>query len=372
VDEAKGRLTQSGLFPNPEIEISHTSDRPFKNEGEYAFSSGVAQKFPISGRLARARDVARVDVALAEAEIKNQERLLTAEVLKLYHQRVLVDEKLRFNSDLKKSLTELINVSEQRLKLAEVSTSDINLEKIELEKLIVEEARFQFERREKTIALNRLLGRRPESALVLAGGSPQDFSVGAMEKAIAEAPASRPDRALTVLQIDRAKSEERLARAERWEDWTLGLEYSNDKSIFSDPIGTKDDSFVGVRLSIPLPLWNQNEGKLAEAQARGSRARIELDSYDTRLRAEAETSRTKLLSLQSVLRRFETQSLKLARENVDTLRKSYADGLVGISGILQAQQQLAELQQSYVDTRTEFVDEIVNFQSITASFEAHQ
>ena len=372
VDEAKGRLTQSGLFPNPELELSHASDRAFNNEGEFALSTGIKQKFPISGRITRAKDVARVDVALAEAEIKNQRRLLAAEVLKLYYQLILIDEKLGFNSDLQNSLSQLINVSRRRFKLAEVGESDLNLEKLELEKLLLAAVNFEIEKKQKSIELNRLLGRIPESRLVLGGSVPTDISLDKIEKAVHEASERRPDRVSVALRIDRAKNEARLARAERWEDWTLGVEYSKNKSVFSEPIGNQNDSFVGLRVSVPLPLWNQNQGKLAEVAAQESRARAELDSFDIRIWAEAEASRSKLVALSPILKRFETQSLTLARDNVRTLQKSYAEGLVGVSAMLQAQQQLVELQQSYIDTLTEFIGELIDFWSVTASFEVAQ
>ena len=53
------------------------------NEGEYDFATGFKQRFPITGRLTKAKAVARVDVAQAMAEVRNQERLLAGEVLGL-------------------------------------------------------------------------------------------------------------------------------------------------------------------------------------------------------------------------------------------------------------------------------------------------
>jgi len=253
--------------------------------------------------------------------------------------------------------------------LAEVSASDLNLEKLELEKLLLTAANQKIDKQQKSIELNRLLGRTPESRLVLRDSVRNSISPDLSAKAVRDALERRPDRVLAAFQIDRAKSEARLARAARWEDWTLGLEFSKDKSVFAEPIGNKNDSFIGFRVSVPLPLWNQNEGKIAEAAAQESRARAELDAIDLRIRADAEASRSKLMALLPVLRRFETQSLKLARDNVTTMQKSYAEGLVSVNAMLQAQQQLVELQQSYIDTRAEFINELIQFQSVTASFE---
>ena len=63
IEIARGRLVQAGLWPNPELSLSGVDDFAFQNEGERGASVGLAQRFPIARRLARARDVARVDVA---------------------------------------------------------------------------------------------------------------------------------------------------------------------------------------------------------------------------------------------------------------------------------------------------------------------
>ena len=80
IDAASGRLLQAGLWPNPELGLSGSSDFAFADEGERELSVGVAQPFPIASRLARARDVGRVDVERAVAEARDFERTLVAEV----------------------------------------------------------------------------------------------------------------------------------------------------------------------------------------------------------------------------------------------------------------------------------------------------
>ncbi|MCA1657972.1 MAG: TolC family protein, partial [Verrucomicrobiaceae bacterium] len=46
VEKARGRLLQAGLWPNPELELSTTTDRSFKNEGERTRAAGFQQAFP--------------------------------------------------------------------------------------------------------------------------------------------------------------------------------------------------------------------------------------------------------------------------------------------------------------------------------------
>ena len=125
IRQAEGRLKQAGLWPNPEFELSRQNDHAFANEGEYNFSTGFKQRFPITGRLTKAKAVARVDVAQALAEVRNQERLLAGEVLGRSRELLVTQEKLKANQEIQSVIQKVIEVSEKRLKVAEVSAADV-------------------------------------------------------------------------------------------------------------------------------------------------------------------------------------------------------------------------------------------------------
>ncbi|MBN8548239.1 MAG: TolC family protein [Deltaproteobacteria bacterium] len=366
IAEAKGRFIQAGLLPNPELEWSYGSDRSFNNEGEYSISSGFRQAFPVTGRLIRARDVARVDVALAEAEVKNRERLLRAEVLGLYRALQVSDLKSRYLEALHKRLSDVLLVSERRFKVAEVSETDLNLERLELERLDFQREQLKREVTIQRINLNAIFAQPTESALTVSPWRTPQTSAKVLSENIDSALERRPDRALVSLRIDRASKEHRLARAERWEDWTIGFEYSRDKGVFSDPIGNKTDDFLGLSVSVPLPLWNQNEGKIAEAAAAEGRARGELLAFDIKTKAEIEGARRKVTSLLPVLERFETVSVPLAEKSAHTVQKGYAEGLLSITDVLQSQRQLIELRSAQADSILEFAKALTELETALA------
>lgn len=356
IRQAEGRLKQAGLWPNPEFELSRQSDRAFANEGEYSFSSGFTQRFPITGRLRKAKAVARVDVAMALAEVRNQERLIAGEVLGLSRELMVLREKLLANSEIQATVQKLIEVSEKRLKVAEVSEADVNLAKLELQKLTLAQAGLLNEQEIATTALNRLLGREPKSPLQISGAATAEFNTNIVAEASHQALAYRPDRQLAALGIDRAGAEIKLARAQKWEDWAVGFGYSRERSVFSEPTRLKDtDNLIGLSLSIPLPLWNRNQGRITEAQATQQRAEAELGALDLRIITEVQTAENQMRRLLEIQRQYREESIKLAEQNITLLQKGYADGLVNITAVIQAQQQLTDLRRSYLDALEAFV-----------------
>ena len=267
---------------------------------------------------------------------------------------------------LHKRLSDVLVVSERRFKVAEVSETDLNLERLELERLDFQREQLKREATILRINLNAIFAQPTESALrVSPWRTPQTSSLvlaGNVDAAIER----RPDRALVALRIDRASKEQRLARAERWEDWTIGFEYSRDKGVFSDPIGNKTDDFLGVSLSVPLPLWNQNEGRIAEAAAAEGRARGELLAFDNKAKAEIEGARRKVTSLLPVLERFESVSVPLAEKSVHTVQKGYVEGLLSITDVLQSQRQLIELRSAQADSILEFARALTELETALA------
>ncbi len=366
IRQAEGRLKQAGLWPNPEFELGGKNDRAFANEGEYDFATGFKQRFPITGRLTKAKAVARVDVAMALAEVRNQERLLAGEVLGFSRELLVTREKLKANEEIQGVIQKVIEVSEKRLKVAEVSAADVNLAKLELQKLTLAQAALLNQQEIAATALNRLLGREPQTPLEMSGATSAQFDTNSVAEISRQTIARRPDRQLAALGIDRAGAEIKLAKAEKWEDWTVGFDYS--RSVGNDaPIGTKTDNFLGVGVSIPLPFWNRNQGRITEAQATQQRAEAELRALDLRIATEAQTAENQMRRLLGILRQYREESIKLAEENITLLQKGYADGLVSITAVIQAQQQLTELRQSYLEALADFVRAKTEWETATAA-----
>ena len=367
IRQAEGRLKQAGLWPNPEFELGGKNDSAFANDGEYDFATGFKQRFPITGRLKKAKAVARVDVAMALAEVRNQERLLAGEVLGFSRELLVTQEKLKANQEIQGVIQKVIEVSEKRLKVAEVSAADVNSAKLELQRLALAQATLSNQQEIAATTLNRLLGREPQTPLQMSGATSAEFDTNTVAEISRQAIARRPDRQLAALGIDRAGAEIKLAKAEKWEDWTVGFDYSRSVGKFDAPIGTKTDNFLGVGVSIPLPFWNRNQGRVNEAQATQQRAEAELNALDLRIATEAQTAENQMRRLLDILRQYREESIKLAEENIALLQKGYADGLVTITAVIQAQQQLTDLRLSYLESLAGFVRAKTEWETATAA-----
>src|SRR3990172_4101040 len=95
VEEAKARLVQAGLLPNPELEVDGKFDSVFKNEGEHTFGAGLVQPFSVSGRIVAQKGVARVDIERTSAEVANLERRIVGEVRRAFTELFRAEEQIK-------------------------------------------------------------------------------------------------------------------------------------------------------------------------------------------------------------------------------------------------------------------------------------
>ncbi len=373
IEIARGRLLQAGLWPNPELVFSGRDDFAFENEGERSMDVGFTQRFPVAGRLARARDVALVDIAIALTEVRDFERILISDaqrsVVTLLTLELAITEQTRVIAAARR----LARASSARLRVAEVSEADVNLLEIELTRFEQDHRLLELDRHTEAVRLNRLLNRAPEAPVKVLGNLEAPlFEPRATAQLIEPALRRRPDLQRLRFERDRSGAEVQLARAEAWEDWTIGVDYSVDKQVFQDepsvdPIGTKRDSFLGVGISVPLPLFNRNQGRIAAARAEGRRAAARLIGLERTVEAEVETATRRVEELAQVAAEYRERIVPRATRNVTLLEKGYRQGLIGVSVLVQGEQQYADVALRYARVMGDLRQAEVDLESAAAA-----
>jgi cobalt-zinc-cadmium efflux system outer membrane protein len=361
----RGKLIQAGLWPNPELDFAGNTQRPFSNEGERSYSSGFAQAFPISGRLAKAKRVARVDIAQALMEIRNRERLLVGEVQKDFLTALILRRQIAARDEVKGVNQELLNISEARLQKAEVSQVDVNLARTEVQRLQLENDLLGAELGARLITLREKLGLTPEAPLTVEGDL-DSLLARFSPTGAGFSPWLRPDLRQTELGIDRARAEIALARAEAWDDWRLGLDYESDRTL-DVPVGLRTDRFGGLKLAIPLPLWNRNQGRIYSQQATADQAQQQVEALILTIRAEVAAAAARATKLKEATLLYSQSVLPLYTQNIGLLKQGFAQGLTEFSQIVQTQNQQVSLRITYLDAQTRYAEALVDLETAAAT-----
>ena len=346
IDVAQGALVQAGRLENPELELGYADDFAFRSEGERVGSLRFAQSFPVTARLAREKDVAGKVVAIARAEVRDFVRNLVAGVGSAFYSVRALDEQLGVNRQLIASVRAVEDATARRLEAAEASPAEVSLLRIERLRLEQDAQRLIRERDVAAAALTRLLGRETPTGMTPVG----ELDPGRLS-ALARANDSvrRPDLEAARREIERADADRALARAEVWEDWTVGLGYERERGVFDAPIGNKRDSFLSVGVTVPFPLWNRQQGRIAAAEAELRRSRRSRDALLLRIEEEIRAAEVRVRTLRLSVDAYAEDILPEATRSQELFERAYRQGLVGIAELLQAQRQYNEARALYFE-----------------------
>jgi cobalt-zinc-cadmium efflux system outer membrane protein len=361
----RGKLIQAGLWPNPELDFSGNTQRPFSNEKERTYSSDFTQAFPISGRLAKAKRVARVDLAQALMEIRNRERLLIGDVQKDFLTALILRRQIAARNEVKGVNQQFLEISAARLKKAEVSPVDVNLARTEVQRLQLENDLLQAELDARLISLRQKLGLAPDAPVTLEGDLDQLLARFSLTSAGFD-PELRPDLRETELGIDRANAEIALARAEAWDDWHLGFGVEESRTL-DNPTGLRTDRFAGLKLSVPLPLWNRNQGRVYSQRATADQAREQVQALVLTIRAEVATAAARARKLKEAAALYSRSILPLYNQNIQLLKQGFAQGLSEFSQMVQTQNQQVSLRITYLDAQTRYAEALVDLETAAAT-----
>ncbi|HAT8564391.1 TPA: TolC family protein [Legionella pneumophila] len=348
VSLAKARLKQASLWSNPSINLTNNDDRLFNNEGEYTRSAGFTQAFPISGRIAQQKNVARIDIVKAITEIKEAERKLKANVANTFYAALITERRLQQLNYLLKLNQQLVDVTHNRYHVAEVSELDSNTASLEYQRVTQEKQLLASMRISQLAQLNQLLGRQATQSLVLSTILPGFNKLPTLNTLQQIALKNRPDRQAILLGIQRAGADLRLAKAERFADWTLGLAVQQDKIVVEDGPQQPADRTLGINLSVPLPLLNRNQGRIMEASATGTQALMALRAINLTIETEVASNYAQLQALQAALQQTQNTSIKLTRDNINLAQGAYKNGQLSLLNLVQVQRQQNDLQMIYL------------------------
>jgi outer membrane protein, heavy metal efflux system len=311
------------------------------------------------GKREKRIDLAEKTLNVTQAQFLNTTRLLILEVQSGCIEVLLAKAGLLLAQDNLKSFTGLVEVNTARVAAGDLA--EVELVRSRIAALQYQNAMLQADSRLRAAKtrLQTLLGR--------ASFNP-DFDVADELKAAGEPPSleilrsqalqSRPD--LIALRRDRERfaSDLTLQQAQRKIDYTLGAQFHRQ---YDNATG----SSLGLFLSVPLPLYNRNQGEIERARKQMEQAEARVKAMESDIRTEVENSYLQYATARDLLDNIERNMLAQAREVRETTEYSYRRGEASFVELLDAQRAFNDTIQSYNEARTELMRSIYLIESAT-------
>ena len=345
IQEALGRMRQAGRLPNPSLETAFENNAAF-HEGRLEI--GLAQRFPLTNRLAVEKSISVTELKAAEAEVREVERGIVAQARLAVVQAIAIREQrqiLRRQADLANALAEQIAAAAAK---GEASSLDAGLARLEASSLTVEILQLDAAATAVAGTLKPLLGMTPDAALHIDGTLAEPTTPTEPGD-----PSRRPDLQAALLNAEAAGQGVALEEARSRDDIEAAIFAAAERSEDA-PNGLENEGIIGFRLSIPLPLRNRNEGNIEAARATHQRRQLEAVALDRNIRLEAEAARLEMQHWAELHRQLGTDLIPLAEQQATAAETALTSGQGDAQRVFRAREKQLELAVSRLDALREF------------------
>jgi cobalt-zinc-cadmium efflux system outer membrane protein len=152
--------------------------------------------------------------------------------------------------------------------------------------------------------------------------------------------AAHPELAVADREVAVQEAGAARARAERVPNVTVGFGYRY--------LGDEHVNAYDLELSVPIPIFDRNQGRIREAQANASRAAAERESTRTSLVGRLRATHSNYTLSREQAARYRDEILPKSAKSVEMTRKGYQVGEISLLVLLDAQRTANEAELAYL------------------------
>ena len=369
VSVAEAREITARLRPNPVLTVSGQSLNLLGANYSPATPLGPNQMnihtdFPFERGHKREERVAvaQQEKSLAELGVREVMRQVIASVQAAFVNVQQAKENLKLAQENLQSLESVVAINESRLNAGDLAQVELDRSRVAAlqYRTAVQQAQLQLD--QAKIQLQQAMGRRQKTtAFDVAGELRRDVVADTQEEIARQALTQRPDYLGDQQSQARSRADLRLQLANGKVDYTIGTEFTRQAAW-----GVSGNS-VGVYFSMPLKIFNKNQGEIARAQREITLAGARTNALETSIQTEVDTAYRQYTVSRQLLANIETDMLAKARSVRDTTEYSYKRGEASLVEYLDAQRAFNDTMQTFNDARANYARSLYLIDTVSAA-----
>ncbi len=338
-EAARGRQQQAGVLPNPEVGVllEDFSGDTGVSAGKATTTMELSQRLELGGKRSSRVAVARTDTREAElaAQVRRLEVIHDTRIA--FHTLQVAQERLRLAREAETLARQVHQAVQARIEAGKVSPIEGARTQVALN---TAERRARLAEREVAQARTRLS--------VLWGGESATGDIAPLSPPPAtlalppEDTSHSPELSRLTLEVERARAGVHASRAGTVPDITLRVGTKREAV-------TQDQSLL-AGVSLPLPLFNRNQGERRAAHAELNVAEANLAAEKLQVEAEISSQRQQLEAAYAEARALQDGVLGTAEQTFAATQEGYRAGKFGLLELLDTQRALIEARNAYLDS----------------------
>jgi outer membrane protein, heavy metal efflux system len=347
VSESKAQEVTAYLRPNPNFTATADQIDPFPGgppHGPFAFFLPVASINYLHERQHKRElrlESAQKATAIATSDQSDLERTLLFTLRGAFVQTLQAKAVLNVAQENLKYYDRVLEVSGERYKAGDIAL--IDLDRLQLQRLQYESDLQTAEVNLRTAKINLLMllnDRTPIEHFDVTG--PFDFTkqLSTLDEFRNFALDTRPDLKAATQSVDKARTDHNLAVANGSTDPTFSFDVGRNPPI---------DAYIGASISIPLRIFDRNQGEKLRTQLDIDRNQRLLDATKAQVFSDVDSAYAVLNSTLALLRPYKEKYLQQAVRVRDTVSFAYQHGGASLLDFLQAENDYRTVELNYVN-----------------------
>jgi cobalt-zinc-cadmium efflux system outer membrane protein len=356
IPQAQADILQAGLRANP-LFYADGQLVPYGNYskarpgGPTQYDVNVSHPFDLSHKRQARTQVATQAKRVLEAQYQEAVRLAINNLYTAYIDVLAARQTVRYAKESLRTL-ERVRAVTQKLYERDVTTRpDLDRVKIAQEGTYIGVLDAEESLLQKKRALGVLLNLAPAEAeslelrgTILDKGPPPPPSEVLQQIALAV----RPDIVAYRLGVQRAVADVRLAQANRFSDvYVLYQPYTFQDNT---PFDAKSAHSWALGVTVPMPLYNRNQGGILRAKLNVTQTQIELANLERQARIEVLMAEREYAITRQAIERIEKNLLPTATQMRDDTYRLYVGGEVNVVAFLNTESEYNTRVKQYLDT----------------------
>jgi len=352
IQESRAQEITAYLRPNPDLTVATDGTQLVPDHGIWRPLAGtqVSTQFSYLHERQHKRELrqesAQKGTSIAESQELDTQRSLLFNLRSAFVQTLQAKALVANAKQNLDYYDQELNINRDRFRAGDIAQVDLNrlvLQRVQYES---DYATAQVNLRTAKITLLMLLNdRTPVDQFDVTGRYEFSESVMPLEEFRTMALEARPDLKAAVQAIDKAQTDHRLAIANGSTDPTFASWWTHNPS-FNNPF---DYNTIGASVSIPLRIFDRNQGEKARTEIDIGHAERMRDAAQAQVFNDIDSSYYTLLNALTLLKPYKDTYLPTATAVRDTMSFSYQRGQAALVDFLDAQRDYRATQVAYIN-----------------------
>lgn len=360
VRAAEARIVEAGLWNNPEFEaeadeFGGTGDLADTRAMETAVS--LAQTFPLGGDIERRRELAGYQAKLAGWDYEAARLAILSELTRRYLAVLAAQRRIEVVRDALGLAEDVRETTRKRIEVGAASRIELSRAKVPVAIAQVEVRRAERELRSVRKQLSLMWNER-EPGFDRATGKLEALHTPPAAETLARRINQNPAVARWATEISTRLAAAELARAEAIPDVTGRFGAKRFNEI--------DETAFVVGLSIPVPLFDRNQGVIRAARLETRSAESRQREALIRLEQMLCDALSRLASSYDEVTTLRQEVLPLAWDTFEILREAFQRGDVEFLDVLDAERTLVELRTQHLQALVAYHTAATEIESLIA------